>query len=246
LFKHEPLLGWFLPQIAQQAGEGKQQNNHYRVFLNSPPTPALVAGLRREIENRLAGDEPLPEIVWALTVEAKQERTDLLARLCAGDGEGEKPQTVTDVVAAFAGVMDPDLQEAAGELSRALLQPNQVRLETQYFRRKWLPELGATAAWLVVYLRRHCHADDNERDGTFSMRKAELAAGLGISTDTLRRTLKRPDLAQFFVSLDNRRGSHSLAGRIRMRDPLIPADAAKARELTRQQTDFFEMIPETE
>jgi hypothetical protein len=127
-----------------------------------------------------------------------------------------------------------------------LLQPNQVRLETQYFRRKWLPELGATAAWLVVYIRRHCYADKDEVRDAFSMRKTELRAALGISTQTLRRTLKTPILEQFFVSLDNRRGSQSLAGRIRMRDPLTPADATSAKELTRQQAASAEMMPETD
>mgnify|MGYP001197030459 CR=1 FL=1 len=244
LLNHDPLLRWFVPTIKQQVKSGKQQNNRYQVRLSSPPTPALAAGLRREIETRLSGGEDLPAIVSALTGEAETAREALLARLNdAAAGKAEPSQGITDIVQACAGgELDDPLRLAVPGLRRALLRPHQARLETHYFRRNWLPLLGSTAAWVVVVLRRDCYADENEVRDEVSLGKQVLAAKLGVSSATMKRLLKNEYLPRFFQMWQPDR--YTLTGRIKMHDPLTPADTVKAGELQQQQTDFFEITPE--
>ena len=235
LLNHDPLLRWFVPAVQTQIKSGQQQNNRYQVWLTSPPTPALVAGLHKEIAERLGGGETLPDIVQSLTREATTARTALLERLLCGNTR-ETPQTIADVVATFAGdAMDDTLRQKIKQLGRALLQPFRARIETQYFRHHWLPILGPTAAWLVIVLRRGCYVDENEVRNDFSICKVDLAATLGVSGETLRRLLKNKHLPGFFADPDWQPGRFELTGHIKMVDPLTPDDVVKSVEIQQHQ-----------
>ena len=242
LLNSDPLLRWFVPDIQAQFRHGKQQWNRYQVQLTSPPTPALAAGLRREIETRLAAGETLPDIVQALTTEAQTTRQALLTRLCTGPGFVTRPETVAEVVAATAhSALAGPLALAAAALSQQLLRPDLVRLETHYFRRAWRPRLGSTAAWLVVALRRRGDAADTAPPPGFSMGKQELAALVGVSSGTVSRVLSTADLPLFYPELQP--GRRTVTGRIEMADPLTPADTATARMSEPPHTDFSDLTP---
>jgi hypothetical protein len=123
-------------------------------------------------------------------------------------------------------------------LSRHILRPDQIYISSQYFREKWVPLLGATQAWLITVLRRHCYQNKarNELRDTFTFDKKTIAAKLGISTKTLRREFTKLEKARpFFPEL--KLTHHTLHGRVLVNDePLTPEDAAKKQQAERALT----------
>ena len=247
LLNQDELMSWFV--VARQRNlsrKGRLQANTYTVRLSTPLTPALVSGLSREIAVRLeAGAGSLPEVLAALTAAATRDRRGFIERISLPDGPATGPQSVREIVRPFTGgqELDPATQQAASGLSRVLLRPGARRLETQYFRRNWVPRLGPKAAWLIVAIRRRCFANEHEVRNDFALSKSEAALMLGVSARTIGRVLKNEYLKMFFMTDPDsdaawRPGRRLLRGRVRMSDPLTPADAGKVEKLARTAPDL--------
>jgi hypothetical protein len=125
-----------------------------------------------------------------------------------------------------------------------LIQPDQVRVQSAYFWKKWVPLLGPDLAVLIVQLRNMCYynpATGERRDWCFPS-QATLAAAIGVkNTHTIANLLKRP-YADLFVRVEERYRYDPLRRKkvqttslyhVRMDDPLTPEDAARlAAELS--------------
>ena len=114
-----------------------------------------------------------------------------------------------------------------------IVEPDNVFVGTQYFRRKWLPLLGCTAWLLILELRQRCYYARKEKDleerkkksrDTCKVTLAELGAAIGVSESTVRRALypKDPEAAaligEFVLETTTvRRGSVGSASRARRR-----------------------------
>ncbi len=252
LLNRDERLAWFVLAKQPNIEQGKMQPNSYTVRLNTPLTPALAAGLQREIAVRLDEEgRPLAEVLHSLLQDAADDRAGLLARLPLPETPPDFPhQTVSRIVRAFAGeTLSDELQAPATDLARRLLQPDRRDLETQYFRKQWVPLLTPGPAWLVLALRRRGYTGGAEIRNSFSVGKAELAQRLGVSGSTLRRFLRNEYLPEFLQAADGgpwRPGRFRLAGRVRMSDPLTPADRERARQWPKQAAKSHSVVDRAE
>jgi hypothetical protein len=125
-----------------------------------------------------------------------------------------------------------------GEARNRIVQPDQVRVQTAYFWKKWVPLLGPDLAVLIVQLRNMCYynpATGERRDWCFPS-QATLAAAIGVkNTHTIANLLKRP-YAELFVRVEERYRYDPLRRKkvqttslyhVRMDDPLTPEDAIR-------------------
>lgn len=125
-----------------------------------------------------------------------------------------------------------------GEARNRIVQPDQVRVQTAYFWKKWVPLLGPGLAVLIVQLRNMCYynpATGERRDWCFPS-QATLAAAIGVkNTHTIANLLKRP-YAELFVRVEERYRYDPVRRKkvqttslyhVRMDDPLTPEDAIR-------------------
>ncbi len=252
MLNRDEWLTWFVLGKQPHVEQGKIQTNSYTVRLNTPLTPALAAGLQREIAVRLDERGRAPaEILQSLIRDAKENRTRLLDRLTLPEMPPSfSRQTVRQIVGEFVSeALSDELQELATALARLILQPDRRDLETQYFRKQWVPLLAPGPAWLVMAVRRRCYAGGTEIRNDFSVGKSEMARRLGVSGTTLRRFLQNEYLPEFFQTDDGdpwQPGHFRLAGRVRMTDPLTPADQNRSRQWQKQAVDSLPIVDRDE
>ena len=163
------------------------------------------------------------------------------------------PCTVQEIVEAAAaargggrgerGESDPALVKACDALYARIVRPDKVQIATQYFRLRWLPQLGAARAWLILHLRARCYLSTQDlelRDRCSVGGLGELAAALGVSVSTVKSCLAGPQAAAFVTHLATHRpgeGRVEMRFQVEMIDPLAPAD---------QQPEFAGSPPEQE
>jgi hypothetical protein len=148
------------------------------------------------------------------------------------------------------------LQEAYANLYNEITKPKQVFVDSQYFRKKWVPLLGHSLGWLVVALRQHCYW--NRQTGELRdwcvVSQEEIAEEVGIDSRTLRRLLKREYADKFVLEVDKRYRYDSKLGkqvrvktfyRIRMDDPLTPEDEQLLRKRLTKEMAGYNINPET-
>jgi hypothetical protein len=142
------------------------------------------------------------------------------------------------VQAAFDVPLDEDLLSRLTRVSRYIRNTSEgggVYIGTQYFRKKWLPRLGATHSWLITVLRRHCFEDKraNLIRNRFDLSKQALADMLGLAVKTLTNHLKPASLKQvdpFFLEIIVSR--YRVAGQIQVNDePLMLEDEAFLQQI---------------
>jgi len=126
-----------------------------------------------------------------------------------------------------------------------IVEPDNVFVGTQYFRRKWLPLLGRTAWLLILELRQRCYYKPNEpsksRD-TCKVTLAELGAAVGVSVSTVRRELlpKDPERAELvgefvletatvrrYSARQGKEVNETTLWKVRLDEPLVPEDRNK-------------------
>lgn len=76
-----------------------------------------------------------------------------------------------------------------------VIQPNQVEVHSQYFRRQWRPLLGPTLSELVRELRQRCHHKSGRN--AFEVTYKTLGAAIGVSERTIKRAFARRDDGEF-------------------------------------------------
>lgn len=127
---------------------------------------------------------------------------------------------------------------------------------TQYFRRKWVPLLGASLAWVIMALRQHCYwsRETGEKRDWCLISQDELAAEAGISVATLKRLLKHEHAPRFIIDITHRyrydpqkrkQVRRKSMYRIRMDDPLTPEDEIKLKEKVAERLSGLNIDPET-
>jgi len=133
------------------------------------------------------------------------------------------------------------------ELENEVKQPDRVRLQTDYFWRKWAPKLGPTLTVLVITLRSYCYYNKltkERRDWCYPEQKT-LAANIGVSVDTIQRDLKKP-IARYFVTREPRyRYDQGLKRPVRtadtyhiaMDDSLTPEDLQEVANMAKNRLE---------
>lgn len=136
------------------------------------------------------------------------------------------------------------------ELENEVKQPDRVRLQTDYFWRKWAPKLGPTLTVLVITLRSYCYYNKltkERRDWCYPEQKT-LADNIGVSVDTVQRELKKP-IARHFVTREPRyRYDERLKRPVRtadtyhiaMDDPLTPEDLQEVANMAKNRLESGE------
>jgi hypothetical protein len=148
------------------------------------------------------------------------------------------------------------LREAYASVYNEITQPDKVFVASQYFRRKWVPRLGTTLAWVVIALRQHCYSNrvTGEKRDWCMVTQDELAREAGISVSTLKRSLEHADAHRFIIEVKHRyRYDQTLCKQVRtdsryrilMDDPLIPEDEERFRALLTERLAGLNIDPET-
>lgn len=137
----------------------KQEETRYQVRLDDPLTPADAESLAYWLR-RHAPQKVTPGSVRDLLIAAREEQgRSFYANESVSRTSQLQLLTVADVVAhVFPDVADSNSwREAADRLHTHIAEPHLCHLETQYLRRKWLPDLGPGPLLLFVYLRSLCY-----------------------------------------------------------------------------------------
>lgn len=175
----------------------RQSETHYRIRLDDPLTPgdagALAYWLRRHCPERVT-----PEAIHELLRAAAQQPAYLLRAVDPAPAPAEAPHllsvadVVTHVFPAAAEHSQP-WRQAADALHTHLVAPEHAHFETQYLRKRWLPELGPGPALLLIYLRSlgYYNEDSGEIRDEITLESGELEAVFQVSSRTIRRWLRR-------------------------------------------------------
>ena len=138
-------------------------------------------------------------------------------------------------------------------------QPDRWVACSQYFVRRWLPDLGGTASALVLFLRHYGYYNPVTgecRDEIRGLSETTIARGIGCSAPTLRRLLADHPYIGYFVRVqpdyeitaNGRQAQITNVYWIAMFDPVHPEDAAlleEARQIFAEQNKIrppFKMI----
>lgn len=247
------------PIYYREDGVTRQSETHYRIRLDDPLTPgdaaALAYWLRRNCPERVTA-----MAVHDLLREAAKQPAYLLRAADPSPVAAVAPGllSVADVVVHVfptAGETTQPWCEAADTLHTHLIAAEHAHFETQYFRRRWLPELGPGAALLLTYLRSLCYynEDSGEIRDEIVLESGDLESVFQVSSRTLRRWFNRLEeaapagnpLGPFFAV----RGSSKLPDQkvattywINLKTPLVRADL----ELYRQRLAAGECEGETD
>jgi hypothetical protein len=235
------------PIYYRQDGVTRQSETHYRIRLDDPLTPGDAAALAYWLRRHC------PERVTAKAVhDLLREAAELPAYLLRAADPSPVPPvapgllSVADVVVHVfptAGETTQPWCEAADTLHTHLIAAEHAHFETQYFRRRWLPELGPGPALLLTYLRSLCYynEDSGEIRDEIVLESGDLESVFQVSSRTLRRWLHRLEeaapagnlLGPFFAT----RGSSKQPDQkvattywINLKTPLVRADLERYRQ----------------
>ena len=217
----EPLMRWFFAKRNtryRRAGKVMRGKNCYDLQMSDPLTPKHQGQIARLLVERLGDDtvrairgvddlirlvSDLPSLsnlpadrlpAWA-TREPLNLR-QIALRTLSEAGIDNVHANLTDETA---------LRRAFADVQVRITRPTRIALATHYFRTEWVPQLGATNAWLIMALRSRCYwnKESGEVRDTCAMSTMKLADLLGCSTRTVIRGLQDP-LVQRFVTAQGR------------------------------------------
>jgi hypothetical protein len=128
-----------------------------------------------------------------------------------------------------------ELQEAYANAYNEVVQPDRVFVASQYFRRKWVPLLGADLAWLILAMRQRCYWNKKtgEVRNVLLASQDELAVEVGLDRRHVQKLLQSKYASWFILEkkqryeYDQRIGKTvraKTAYKLRMDDPLTPED----------------------
>lgn len=139
---------------------------------------------------------------------------------------------------------DAEFEGVYHDERNTIIQPKQVEVHSQYFRKKWRPLLGPLLSELVRELRQRCHR--KSRRNNFKTTYKTLALALGVSERTISRALERDDQGVFkndclnyfikdieVLKSSNGKGSIRTDGTrfvIYLDEPLTPQDQENLRD----------------
>ena len=124
------------------------------------------------------------------------------------------------------------------ELENEVKNPDRVRIQTEYFWKKWAPRLGPTMTVLVITLRSYCYYNKltkEKRDYCYP-EQAILAQQVGVERKTILRELRDNPYAHYFIRREPQyRYDQELRKKVRttdmyhvaMDDPILPEDEGK-------------------
>jgi hypothetical protein len=145
-------------------------------------------------------------------------------------------ETHPDGVEPLANGQEVGISPAYGENKAAIIQPNQLIVQTRYFWHHWRPLLGGSASDVVVAARSLCYWNPKtgERRNKVSTDRSELSCLACCSEKTVTRALKKDLVKRYFVRSKIARTMTSQGARnmglnlwVRMDDPLTPEDQEK-------------------
>jgi hypothetical protein len=224
-----------------------QQANRYDVALEPPLAPIDQQGLAQFLLERGARADATWEAIRGSLEELAATPLRKLLRLlaeCAARFDpptGWSPDrflaTPAEVVKAL-GVRLPtdrrgrtDFLDLCSRVHQALIGP--TLLQSQYFRRAWLPELGPTLALAILQLRSRCFWDEHELRDETSLHFTTLAQQVGCTAQWLRLSLKTQMATQFVRVVQSGRGRRP-SFKVLLREPIAPIDRGAYQEwLTR-------------
>jgi hypothetical protein len=234
------------PAYRRQDGVTKQTQTRYTVRLDDPLTPgdaaALTHWLRRNAPQRVTPQGIVQLLVEASGLPAKKVRADDPASIPPeAPGLLSVADVVTHVFPTVSG--SKSWRETADALHTTIVAPDLAHFETQYFRRRWVPELGPGPALLLTYLRSLCY--HNEESGEVRdeivVESGQLEAVFQISSRTLRRWFSKLEkavsednlLGPFYRTVDAVKQSNQKVATtywINLKTPLTPAGLDEYRE----------------
>jgi len=240
----------------QHVGRAVNAPNRYHVLLDDPLTPAHQAALRGYLVQHTGDGSPESTLhaLQSLCACSDVERYEILS---APPPKSVPPQPlssafVLDIVRdhcplpAQENALYVEITRAASRLHNAITIPERVYVGNQYFRLKWLPEMGPVLSSLVINLRARCYW--NERTGelrdTCQATWAELARELGCTPRQLRNLRQAPQLSRFVVTLSEGHGRALSTFRVRMFDPLTDPDGQRFEAQAKTTPDVL-IDPET-
>jgi len=227
------------PRYRSRDGKLVQPPNRYTVVMDAPLAPVDQRGVAQYLLER--GERPgaPAEVVEPALRELSTRSLHQLLDLCNEHADRFTPPTswrkeafyatVADVVRALGVQMPIDARKRTEFLSLCSDVQNafvrQRYVGTQYFRRRWLPELGHKLALVVVYLRSLCfHNAETRRDVVDSLTFGQLAKATKVSARWLKEIDKmRPESRLFFRIERAGRGNAPLF-RVNLVDPITPQD----------------------
>ena len=122
----------------------------------------------------------------------------------------------------------------------AVRKPERFAATTHYFVDRWLPDLGPTAASIVLYLRRcgYYNPRTGELRNEISRSQQEIGQGVGVSERTVRREFASNASLPVFIQVlpsyeQNEKGClHKVRSiyRVMMTDPIHPNDSETVRQ----------------
>jgi hypothetical protein len=252
---------WFFSKTRRRrynrhVGRAVNAPNRYHVLLDDPLTPAHQAALTGYLLQH-TGDGSPESTLHALQTLCACSDVELYEILSAPTPESAPPHPlssafVLDVVRANCplpaqeSALYVEITRAASRLHNAITTPERVYVGNQYFRLKWLPEMGPVLSSLVINLRARCYW--NERTGelrdTCQATWAELARELGCTSRQLRNLRQAPQLSQFITTLSEGHGRALSRFRVRMFDPLTDPDSQRFEAQAKTTPDVL-VDPET-
>ena len=135
------------------------------------------------------------------------------------------------------------LARAYGDRRAAVIQPERALVVTHYFMSQWTPQLGHSAAHLIMTARAMCYWNplNGELRNVIDTEMGELAARAAMSVRTVKDILANQLVQRYFLRYRVRRMMTSNGVRtagitllVRMDDPLTPEDQA-AHEISENE-----------
>jgi|GEM_PF-3667324 len=203
-----------------------QKANKYDVLIEPPLTRKDQRGLAHLF--LLTGPNNLDDL---LKRTATQTFTDTLAMLSQAADDFVPPENWRDdgwyptpqaVAQGVWGGLTVDAKKKLGRICQIIKGPKKVI--RQYFRKRWLPELGPKLALVVVQLRSRGFWDEDELRDRVELSYTMLAQETGASTSWIRDIHKRrPESKIFFTACKRGRGRSPIF-QIKFLEPIAPQD----------------------
>jgi hypothetical protein len=133
------------------------------------------------------------------------------------------------------------LQATHSSAYAAVVQPGRAFYVSRYFLERWMPLMGPNAAWLVICLRQLAYW--NDRQDWWRGSYDQLTTYMGLARATIAKAL-RGAFVDFFVEREAAAAAQEANRyRVRMEDPLTPADAQHLHRLLVQYREDHPTMP---
>ena len=238
-------------------GKRVRDKNRYELLLDDPLSPRHQLGLEGQLRGLIGSeadtlDDALAAVRKLLNTPHLTDKISYTNPVPKNLPHRTLLQLVEDIwhlnLAAYENERTVQLNQACDQLYNRIVQPNKIYVGWQYFRQKWVPHLGHTLAWIIVYLRTRCYWDEKTgelRDETILFKK-DVAAAIGQTPRNMGNVLNS-QYADLFFTMDEGARNQPTHYQVRMVDePLTPEDRVHlAQKLKNQlQGTYYDIDPE--